>query len=104
MNYDITQLNTLMQARRSTFPKQYDAGKHVERRHRQTNAGKRQLGTHAQLTEPWRFTVFTGLGLKTFAGLQASVYKNSAGDNFRKIITKNCSQHRCLHPISYPLA
>ena len=39
--------------------------------------------TH-KLTEPWRFTVFTGDGLKTFAGLQASVYKNSAGDNFKE--------------------
>lgn len=92
MNIDINQLNTLMRQRRSTFPKQYDAGKQVD------DAIIRQLLENAnwapthKLTEPWRFTVFTGNGLKTFANLQASVYKNSAGaqfnaENYQKLLT-----------------
>lgn len=84
MNFDTNQLNTLIKARRSTFPKQYDAGKYVD------NAIINQMLENAnwapthKFTEPWRFTVFTGKGLKTFAGLQASVYKNSAGTNYRE--------------------
>jgi nitroreductase len=91
MNFDTSQLNKLIQERRSTFPKQYDPGKHVD------DAIIRQLLENAnwapthKLTEPWRFTVFTGNGLKTFAGLQASVYKNAAGagykeDNYQKLL------------------
>jgi nitroreductase len=82
MNFDTNQLNELIKQRRSSFPAQYDAGKHVD------DGIIRQLLENAnwapshKLTEPWRFTVFSGDGLKTFAGLQAAVYKNAAGANF----------------------
>ncbi len=84
MTFDISQLNTLIQERRSTFPKQYSAGKHVEDAIVQQMLNNANWAPTHKLTEPWRFTVFTGKGLKTFAGLQASVYKNSAGDNYRE--------------------
>ncbi|MEO6316231.1 MAG: nitroreductase [Chitinophagaceae bacterium] len=91
MNFDINQLNSVIRARRSHFPKQYNAGKQVD------DAIIDQLLENAnwapthKLTEPWRFTVFTGKGLQTFAGLQASVYKNSVGaafreDNYQKLL------------------
>jgi nitroreductase len=83
MNFDTNQVNQLIKQRRSTFPRQYDAGKHVEDSIiKQLLENANWAPTH-KLTEPWRFTVFTGNGLKTFAGLQASVYKNSAGINFK---------------------
>jgi nitroreductase len=34
------------------------------------------------LTEPWRFTVFTGEGLKQFATFQAELYKQEAAEKF----------------------
>ena len=84
MNFDINQLNKLMRERRSTFPKQYDPGKHVDDGIiTQMLENANWAPTH-KLTEPWRFTIFTGKGLKTFAGLQATVYKNSAGDNYKE--------------------
>jgi nitroreductase len=84
MNFDINQLNELIKTRRSTFPKQYEAGKPVDDAIiRQMLENANWAPTH-KLTEPWRFTVFSGNGLKTFAGLQASVYKNSAGLNYKE--------------------
>lgn len=84
MLFDTNQINTLIRQRRSTFPRQYDAGKHVD------DAIVRQMLENAnwapnhKFTEPWRFTVFTGDGRNTFAHLQASVYKNSAGSSFKE--------------------
>jgi nitroreductase len=39
--------------------------------------------TH-KLTEPWRFTVFTGEALKRFAQYQAEMYKKMEADNFKE--------------------
>ncbi|MEO5595505.1 MAG: nitroreductase [Chitinophagaceae bacterium] len=84
MQFDINQLNKLIQERRSTFPRQYDAGKHVDDTIiHQMLENANWAPTH-KLTEPWRFTVFTDKGLNTFARLQASVYKNAAGANFKE--------------------
>jgi nitroreductase len=84
MDLDISQLNTLIRERRSTFPRQYEPGKHVDDAIiRQMLENANWAPTH-KLTEPWRFTIFTGNGLKTFAGLQASVYKNSAGPGYKE--------------------
>ncbi|MEP7278862.1 MAG: nitroreductase [Bacteroidota bacterium] len=91
MNFDTNQLNSLIQTRRSTFPKQYLPGKQIDDAIiDQLLENANWAPTHKQ-TEPWRFTVFTGEGLKTFAGLQASVYKNAAGsaykeENFQKLL------------------
>jgi nitroreductase len=84
MNFDVNQLNKIIEERRSTFPKQYDAGKHVDDSIIEQMLANANLAPTHKLTEPWRFTIFTGDGLKTFAGLQASVYRNSAGDNFKE--------------------
>ena len=84
MSFNINQLNTLIRERRSTFPRQYDPGKHVDDAIIQQMLENANWAPTHKLTEPWRFTVFTGKGLKTFAGLQASVYKNSAGDGYKE--------------------
>lgn len=84
MEFDINQLNQLMHDRRSTFPKQYDAGKPVADAIIQQMLENANWAPTHKLTEPWRFTVFTGKGLQTFAGLQASVYKNTAGTGFKE--------------------
>ncbi|HTL09935.1 MAG TPA: nitroreductase [Chitinophagaceae bacterium] len=92
MKFDTNQLNTLIKSRRSTFPRQFAPGEKVD------DAIIYQLLENAnwapthKLTEPWRFTVFTGKGLQSFAQLQASVYKNASGDafkedNYQKLLT-----------------
>jgi nitroreductase len=35
-------------------------------------------------SDPWRFTVFTGEGLKKFADFQSELYKKEAGGNFKE--------------------
>lgn len=84
MKFNTDQLNQLIKERRSTFPKQYDAGKHVDDAIISQMLENANWAPNHKMTEPWRFTVFSGEGLKTFAGLQASVYKNSAGTNFKE--------------------
>src|ERR1700733_10835767 len=84
MNFDINQLNSLIRQRRSTFPRQYDAGKHVDDAIISQMLENANWAPTHKLTEPSRFTVFTGNGMKPFTGLQASVYKNSAGENYKE--------------------
>ena len=74
MNFDINQINQLIRQRRSTFPKQYDAGKHVDDNIiKQLLENANWAPTH-KLTEPWRFVVFTGEGLKKLATFQGACY------------------------------
>ncbi len=82
MNFDTTAVNELIKSRRSTFPKQYAAGKQVPDTIIEQLLENANWAPNHKQTEPWRFTVFTGEGLRTFAQLQATVYKNSSGDSF----------------------
>lgn len=82
MNFNIDQINELIRSRRSTFPKQYAPGKQVpDEIVRQLLENANWAPNHKQ-TEPWRFTVYTGEGLKTFAQFQADKYKEKAGASF----------------------
>ena len=84
MQIDTALLNKLIRERRSVFPRQYDPGKPVDDTIVQQLLENANWAPTHKLTQPWRFTVFTGKGLQTFAGLQASVYKNAAGANFKE--------------------
>ena len=73
--YDVEAVNHLIRHRRSVFPKDYVPGSKVpdtvitqmlENANWAPNHGK---------TEPWRFFVFSGEGLKTLANTQAELYK-----------------------------
>ena len=77
-------INKLIRERRSVFPKQYDPGKHVDDAIVQQMLENANWAPTHKLTEPWRFTVFTGKGLASFARLQATVYKNAAGSNYKE--------------------
>jgi nitroreductase len=76
--------NQLARHRRSVFPDQFDAGKKVD------NAIIKEILTNATWApdhghaEPWRFTVFTGDGLKNLAAFQSELYKLEAGENFKE--------------------
>jgi nitroreductase len=76
--------NEFVRSRRSTFPDQFEAGKQVD------DATIKEILVNATWApnhgkeEPWRFTVFTGEGLKKLATFQSEVYKQEAGDNFKE--------------------
>jgi nitroreductase len=77
-------VNELIRSRRSTFNDQFEIGKKIpdeiiwELLRNANNAP-----TH-KLTEPWRFVVFTGDGLKMLAEKQAEIYKENAGASFKQ--------------------
>jgi nitroreductase len=76
--------NQLARRRRSVFPDQFDSGKKID------DAIIKEILTNATWapdhgkSDPWRFTVFTGEGLKKFAAFQSELYKQEAGDNFKE--------------------
>lgn len=77
-----TDLNDLIRTRRSVFPKQFIAGKPVDDNIiEQILINATWAPNHGQ-TEPWKFTVFSGEGLKKFASFQSELYKETSGENF----------------------
>ena len=74
--------NELARDRRSIFPQQFVPGKPVDESIiRQILENATWAPNHGG-TEPWLFTVFSGEGLKKFAGFQSEIYKQYAGDHF----------------------
>lgn len=83
MNITREQVNELIKNRRSTFPKQFAAGKKIDDTVIEQLLENANWAPTHKLTEPWRFTVFTGVGLKRFAQYQAEMYKKMEADNFK---------------------
>lgn len=78
MKFDYEQINHLISARRSIFPKGYVQGKTVDDQIiNQILENANWAPTH-KLTEPWRFVVFSGEGLKKLGDFQAACYKEVA--------------------------
>jgi nitroreductase len=92
MDYNVEEINHLIQNRRSVFPDQFDAGRKVD------NAIIEQIVTNATWapnhgkTEPWQFTVFSGDGLQKLADFQSDLYKTEAGENFKEITYNKLKQ------------
>ncbi len=75
MDYNTDEINRLIQSRRSIFPKDYVPGESVpDEIVNQILTNANWAPTH-KLTEPWRFVVFKGEGLKKLATFQAACYK-----------------------------
>jgi nitroreductase len=82
IRFDITQWKKLVQTRRSVFPDQFIPGKKIpDEIVLELLENANWAPSHKQ-TEPWRFRVFTGEGLKKIAAFQAEVYAKTAGDKF----------------------
>lgn len=74
MNFKVEEINQLMRVRRSVYPKDYTGDVVPEPVIMQMLENANWAPNH-KLTEPWRFTVFTGEGLKKLAAFQSECYK-----------------------------
>lgn len=82
-NFKAEEINELIRSRRSVFPKDYTGEKVDDRIVQQMLENANWAPTH-KLTEPWRFIVFTGEGIKKLAAFQSECYKEvtSAKETF----------------------
>ena len=79
MSIDITTVNELIQNRRSIYPKMYSEETISMEWINQILENANWAPTH-RLTEPWRFTVFSGAGLRKFANFQAEFYQEVSSE------------------------
>jgi nitroreductase len=77
-------INQLIRTRRSVFTQQFDPGKAIPDEIIQQLLENANWAPTHKFTEPWRFTVFTGEGLKQLAEQQAAIYKEYAGAAFKQ--------------------
>lgn len=87
-------VNDLIKNRRSVFQQQYSGEKVDDAIVRQMLENANWAPTH-KLTEPWRFVVFTGEGIKKLAQAQADIYKKVTTadstfkeERFQNLLTK----------------
>lgn len=73
MKFNIAEINQLMHSRRSIFPKDYSGERVSDEVVEQMLENANWAPSH-KLTEPWRFVVFTGEGLKKLAEFQGECY------------------------------
>lgn len=91
--FDVAQFNGIVANRRSIYPYQFERGKRVDDAVIwQILENANRAPTH-KLTQPWRFTVFTGEGLQKFAGMQTEIYTKYAGAQFREKKLKNLREY-----------
>lgn len=91
--YDVSQFNSIIQNRRSIYPYQFEKGKKIaDEIIWQILENANRAPTH-KLTEPWRFTVFSGEGLQYFANLQTEVYTKYAGEKFKETKLKKLAEY-----------
>lgn len=81
---DASLVNHIIRNRRSVFTQQFEPGKAIpDELIWQLLENANWAPTH-KLTEPWRFTVYSGEGLKILAEQQAAIYKEFAGPKFKQ--------------------
>jgi Nitroreductase len=95
-------INQLIRTRRSVFTQQFEPGKVVADEIIWQALENANWAPSHKLTEPWRFTVFTGKGLQQLADQQAAIYKEFAGDKFKqnKYESLQVTPQQCSHVIA----
>lgn len=78
--FDIQEVNRLISNRRSIYPNMYSGETIDDEIIENIIENANWAPTHA-LTEPWRFTVFAGEGLKKLAEFQSGLYKKKTLEN-----------------------
>lgn len=103
MNFNPEEINKLVRQRRSVYPKDYTRATVPEAVIEQMLENANWAPNH-KLTEPWRFVVFTGAGLKALAAFQSECYKQvtSANDTFKedRYLALQTKPMECSHIIS----
>jgi nitroreductase len=89
MNYNIEEFNHLIRHRRSVFPKQFAEGARVDDEIVNQVVHNATWAPNHGKTEPWKFIVFTGEGLKKLAAFQSELYKETAGEKFKQATYEN---------------
>ena len=90
MQFDPEQINILIAQRRSVFPKMY-SGEPVPRSVVEQMLENANWAPTHKFTQPWRFRVFSGAGLHSFAQWQSDLYRKrsqSAGNYQEKLFNK----------------
>ena len=94
MKFNQEEVNQLIRQRRSIFPKDY-SGEAVDDGTIQQMLENANWAPSHKLTEPWRFIVFTGDGLRKLAAFQAECYQKVttadgtySGDRYQGLLTK----------------
>ncbi|MFT3823253.1 MAG: nitroreductase [Chitinophagaceae bacterium] len=82
--FNTEEINKLIRTRRSVFAQQFEPGKTVPDEIIMEALENANWAPTHKLSEPWRFTVFTGAGLQTLAEKQAAIYKEFAGPKFKQ--------------------
>jgi len=80
MDFNTEYINKVIQSRRSVFQQQYSGEPINDLIVNQILINANCAPTH-KLTEPWRFIVFTGAGLKKLADFQGELYKKLTKDD-----------------------
>lgn len=102
MQMSADQINQYLRSRRSVFVDQFVKDKKIP--HEvilEILKNANSAPTH-KITEPWRFIVFEGEGLKTLATKQSEIYKAEAGPKFKqnKYEKLQVTPIRCSHVIA----
>lgn len=94
MNFSPEMIDHLIKRRRSVFQQQYSGEVVRDEIIRQMLENANWAPTH-KFTEPWRFVVFSGAGLKTLADFQSGLYKKLSitdgtykEDRYQNLLTK----------------
>lgn len=90
IEFNVNEINRLLRHRRSVYPKDYTGERVDDAIIRQMLENANWAPTH-KLTEPWRFVIFTGEGLKKLADFQSECYKRvtTADGTFKEDRFKN---------------
>ena len=95
-NYNVKEFDSIVQNRRSVYPNQFEKGKIIpDEIIWKILENANRAPTH-KLTQPWRFTVFSGKGREHFANLQTELYTKYAGENFKEKKLKNLGEYPLL--------
>ncbi|WDE11991.1 nitroreductase family protein [Thalassomonas haliotis] len=80
MKYNISDVNELLQNRRTIYPEQYTE-REVDREIIEAIINNATWAPTHGLTQPWRFKVFTGDSLQSLGQFQAELYKSTVDEN-----------------------
>ncbi|WP_143959225.1 nitroreductase family protein [Litoribacter populi] len=80
-DFNIEEVNKIIRNRRSMFVAQFKENDPVDESIIQEMLENANYAPTHKLTEPWRFTVFTGEGLQKFADFQSQLYMERAEKN-----------------------